>query len=294
MDHGPTSQNDRDYPLPIVVSHVQIAPLLQAHKAGAATALCSPDLGLSMVTVELTAQGVRFPNDELLCWDDAAAIADEENKCWTLHDGEIDDIAFFSEQTHWMRTLFPTLSAPTMLVSGITMHRIKGVNPLEDTLRKIKTIAPLRGRVLDTATGLGYTAIEAAKTATEVVTIELDPAGLEVARLNPWSRALFTDPKIKQVVGDAYAEVPTFADRSFARIIHDPPMFSMAGELYSGAFYKQLYRVLKPNGRLFHYIGDLESASNRSLVPGIIRRLKEAGFKRVTRHNEAFGVVAEP
>ncbi len=294
MGDDPTSRSAPDNAWPIVVSHVQIAPLLQAHKTGAAIVPCSPDLGLSLVTVELMADGIRFPHGELLRWEDAEAIAGEENKCFTLRDGEIEDIAFFSEQTHWMRTLFPTRSAPTMLVSGITMHRIKGVNPHEDTLRKIKTIAPLRGRVLDTATGLGYTAIEAAKTATEVVTIELDPAGLEVARLNPWSRPLFTDPKIKQVVGDAYEEVPKFADRSFARIIHDPPMFSMAGELYSGAFYKQLYRVLKPNGRLFHYIGDLESASNRSLVPGIMRRLKEAGFKRVTRHNEAFGVVAEP
>lgn len=294
MADGTSSELRADNAMPIVLSHVQVAPLLQAQKAGAATAPCSPDLGLSVVTVELSANGAAFPSGEVLGWADAAIIADEENKCFTLRDGVIEDIAFFSEQTHWMRTLFPTLSAPTMLVSGISMHRIKGVNPREDTLRKIKTIAPMRGRVLDTATGLGYTAIEAAKTASEVITIELDPAGLEVARLNPWSRPLFTDPKIKQVVGDAYEEVQHFADRSFARIIHDPPMFSMGGELYSGAFYKQLYRVLKSNGRLFHYIGDLESSSNRSLVPGIMRRLKEAGFKRVTRHNEAFGVVAEP
>ncbi len=279
-------------PQPIVLSHVQVAPLIAAYAAGSQQTACSPDLGLSEVQVALSADGVRFPDGELLSWADARAIAAEENKCFTLRNGEIDDIAFFSEHTHWVRTLFPTHRAPTMLVSGITMHRIKGVDPHEDTLRKIRAIAPVTGRVLDTATGLGYTAIEAAKTATEVVTIELDPAGLEVARLNPWSRRLFSDPKIKQIVGDAFEEVQQFADRSFARIIHDPPMFSMAGELYSGAFYKQLARILKPNGRLFHYIGDLESTSNRTLLPGIMRRLKEAGFVKVIRHNEAFGVVA--
>jgi predicted methyltransferase len=285
-------QSQPDASQPIVLSYVQIAPLLQARKNGLQTAQCSPDLGLSKVDVKLTVDGVEFPQGERLSWDDAATIADEETKCFTLQDNVIDDIAFFSEHTNWMRTLYPTQGAPTMLVSGISMHRIKGIDPYHDTLRKIKPIAPVQGRVLDTATGLGYTAIEAAKTALEVVTIELDPAGLEVARLNPWSRDLFTNPKIKQIVGDAFEEVQQFGHGSFSKIVHDPPMFSMAGDLYSGAFYKQLYRVLRQKGKLFHYVGDLNSPSNRTLVPGILRRLKEAGFTKTTRHNEAFGIVA--
>lgn len=276
----------------IVLSHVQIAPLLAARKIGQALATTSADLGLTQIDVALADDGVRFPDGDTLAWDDAAMIADEENQCFMLRDGTIEAIRFFSEQTHWVRTLFPTAGAPTMLVSGISMHRIKGIEPHQDTLRKVKTIAPLTGRVLDTATGLGYTAIEAAKSANEVVTIELDPAGLEVALRNPWSRALFIDPHITQIVGDAAEEVEQFPANYFSRIIHDPPMFSMAGDLYSGAFYKQLYRILKPNGRLFHYIGDLESASNRTILPGILRRLKEAGFVRIVRHNEAFGVAA--
>ena len=71
----------------------------------------------------------------------------------------------------------------------------------------MRTIAPLSGRVLDTCTGLGYTAIEAAKTAEQVITIELDPTALEVARLNPWSRELFENPRIQQIVGDAFDEI---------------------------------------------------------------------------------------
>jgi predicted methyltransferase len=276
----------------IVLSYVQVMPLLQARKNGLQTAQCSPDLGLSKVDVQLTVDGIEFPLGERLSWVDAETIVDEETKCFTLHNNAIDDIAFFSEHTNWMRTLYPTQGAPTMLVSGISMHRIKGIDPYQDTLRKIKPIAPVQGRVLDTATGLGYTAIEAAKTAAEVVTIELDPVGLDIARLNPWSRELFVNPKIKQIVGDAFEEVQGLEDGSFSRVVHDPPMFSMAGDLYSGAFYKQLYRVLRHKGRLFHYIGDLDSPSNRTLVPGILRRLKEAGFTRTTRHNEAFGIVA--
>ena len=277
---------------PIVLSYVQIAPLLAARKAGQTRVTISPDLGLSTVEVVLEAEGARFPVGELLAWDDAAVILDEENKCFVLQNDTIDEIRIFSEHTHWVRSLMPTIGAPTMLVSGTPMHRIKGIDPHADTLRKVKTIAPMTGRVLDTATGLGYTAIEAAKTASEVVTIELDPAGLEIARHNPWSRQLFSDRKIVQMMGDAFDVVEGFADESFSRILHDPPMFSLAGHLYGGEFYRQLFRVLKRKGRLFHYIGDLESTSGRNITRGVMRRLQESGFTRVIRHPEAFGVVA--
>ena len=184
------------------------------------------------------------------------------------------------------------MGAPTMLISGIPMHRIKGIDPHRDTVQKIKTVAPVTGRVLDTATGLGYTAIEAAKTAEHVITIEIEPIVMEVARLNPWSRPLFQNPKITQVIGDVGEEIEGFEDEAFWRIIHDPPAFNLAGELYSGVFYGQLFRVLRRGGRLFHYIGNLESTSGRRVSRGAMRRLQEAGFSRVVRRPDAFGLVA--
>jgi predicted methyltransferase len=172
------------------------------------------------------------------------------------------------------------------------MHRIKGIDPHRDTLQKIKTVAPVKGHVLDTCTGLGYTAIQAAKTAERVVTVELDPAALEVARCNPWSWELFEKSKITQIVGDSFEEIGKLDSEAFARIIHDPPAFSLAGDLYSGEFYRELFRVLGRGGRLFHYIGDLESKSGRNVARGAARRLAEAGFSRVVRRPEAFGLVA--
>jgi predicted methyltransferase len=186
----------------------------------------------------------------------------------------------------------PTWRAPTMLISGLPMHRIKDTDPHADTLEKIKTVAPVSGHVLDTATGLGYTAIQAARTARHVTTIELDATALEVARLNPWSQSLFENPKITQVIGDSFEEAVKFEAQTFTRIIHDPPMFSRAGDLYSGEFYRQLYRVLQPGGRLFHYIGDLDSRSGRVVAKGAVRRLQEAGFRRVVPQPTAFGLVA--
>jgi predicted methyltransferase len=179
-----------------------------------------------------------------------------------------------------------------MLISGIPMHRIKDTNPYQDTRNKIKAIAPVKGEVLDTTTGLGYTAIEAAKTARHVTTIEIDPVAQDIARQNPWSQALFTSPDITQIIGDAFDEIEKFDSERFSLIIHDPPMFSLAGDLYSLAFYRQAFRVLKHNGRIFHYVGDPESKTGARVTDGVIRRLQEAGFRRVVRASRAFGIVA--
>ena len=232
-----------------------------------------------------------FPNGEHLDWHSIEKISKSEVNCFILKDNTIRPIQVFSESTNRVCSLMPTMGAPSMLIAGFVMHRIKDIDPMQDTLRKIAAISPIVGRVLDTATGLGYTAIEAAKTADEVVTIELDPGVQEIARLNPWSHALFHSPKIRQIMGDAYEVVQTFEDGSFSRVIHDPPTFSLAGELYSGAFYQQLFRVLKRGGRLYHYIGDPNSKASGGVTKGALKRLQEAGFTRVVRKPEAYGVV---
>jgi len=278
--------------MPIVLSHVQIEPLLRARDAGEASATTSADLGRSETRVTLDDEGVLYYTGERLRWEDAARIVKSDSVCFTLSGGEIADIRVFSQTTNWVRSLYPTRSAPTMLVAGVPMHRIKDTDPWRDTLAKVKTIAPLTGRVLDTATGLGYTAILAAETAVEVVTIELDPAGLEIARANPWSRELFERANIRQLIGDAAEIVPTLDAVSFARIIHDPPQMSLAGHLYSEDFYRELRRILARGGRLFHYIGDPNSPFGSRTTSGVMRRLHNAGFARVVRRPEAFGLVA--
>jgi hypothetical protein len=166
------------------------------------------------------------------------------------------------------------------------------VDPVEDTRRKIATLGPVTGAVLDTATGLGYTAVAAANTAERVVTIEVDSEVLELARLNPWSRDLFDNPKIEQQIGDSSELIRDCADQSFQHIIHDPPMITLAGDLYSTALYRELHRVLRRGGRLFHYIGDPDSPGGSNTTRGVIRRLQEVGFRRVVPSPEAFGVVA--
>jgi predicted methyltransferase len=278
----------------IVLSSFQVKPLLRARQETRSRASTSLDLGLTTNEVVLEPDRVVFASHsgEWLSWADVEAIDDNELACFAVQGNSAVKIQRFSERFNRFYSLMPTSGAPTLLISGIPMHRIKGTDPHRDTLTKIRATSPDGGPLLDTATGLGYTAIQAAKTAARVVTIELDPEVLAVARLNPWSRSLFDNPRIEQIVGDTLDELPTFADGAFSRIIHDPPTFSLAGELYSAACYRQLFRVLKRGGRLFHYIGDLESKSGHGVMKGAIRRLQEAGFERIVRRPEAFGLLA--
>ena len=266
--------------------------MLAARASGQSTLTVSLDLNLTQSQVSLRPEGVLFPNGESLDWKSLAEISSNETACYLVEGQIAKAIKDFSEYSGRVYGLMPTSSAPTMLISGIPMHRIKDTDPHQDTLNKIKAIAPVKGDVLDTTTGLGYTAIEAAKTARRVVTIEIDPVAQEMARLNPWSQALFENPTITQVIGDAFDEIETFEEEGFSILIHDPPMFSLAGDLYSLVFYRQAFRVLRHNGRIFHYIGDPESKSGARVTAGVIRRLQEAGFRRVRRAPRAFGVVA--
>lgn len=277
---------------PIILSYIQAEVLLNAKRQQKTSQEVSPDLGIKIVTVKLSDEYVEFPEGESVKWEDIEKVKKATTSCFLVKEEGVEAIQTFSEYTNRMCSLLPTKRTPTMLIAGFTMHRIVDIDPMQDTLKKIATLVPVTGRVLDTATGLGYTAIEAAKTAEQVITIELDPGAQEIAKLNPWSRNLFNNPKIQQIMGDASEVVTTFEENSFDRIIHDPPVFSLAGDLYSGVFYQQLYRVLKRGGRLFHYIGNLDSKSGSTVTKGALRRLQAAGFTRIVRRPEAFGVLA--
>lgn len=275
----------------VTLSSYQARALLKARTDGLRHCTSSADLNYSRAKVELIDEGVRFSNGFFIDWKAIDEIKDAGRKCFEFSDEGVWEIMIFSDTTRWLRQLAATEGAPTMLVSGKPMHRIKNIDPIEDTRRKIASVSPIRGRVLDTATGLGYTAIEAAKSAKGVVTVELDPASIEIAKHNPWSKALFENERIKIVIGSAFDLIDGFRDGEFDLVIHDPPTMSLAGELYSLEFYTKAVRVLSRRGKMFHYTGDPESGLGASTTRGVIRRMHEAGFRKVIRHPEAFGVV---
>ena len=63
-------------------------------------------------------------------------------------------------------------------------------------------------------------------------------------------------------------------------------------DLYGLQFYKDLHRVLKKGGVLFHYIGNPSSKESGRLYKGIKSRLGEVGFVNIEMVEAAFGMVA--
>ncbi|MCJ7695358.1 MAG: methyltransferase domain-containing protein, partial [Anaerolineaceae bacterium] len=255
-------------------------------------ALTSPDLNLSQIPVNLNDHGIQFPSGEEVSWSDISRISTNLNAVYFLENDTINKVQEFSPRSNRYYSLMPTQSAPTMLISGIPMHRIKDTNPWKDTVEKINAFGGINGKLLDINTGLGYTAIQASKKASEVVTIEIEPTVLALCRQNPWSRPLFGSRNIQTILGDSYDIVSGFPDNSFERVLHDPPTFALAGDLYSQYFYEQLFRVLTPNGKLFHYIGNPNSKTGASVTRGVISRLQAVGFKHLTPRPDAFGLLA--
>lgn len=280
-----------------MLSHVTVRPLLGARRRGESSSTGSLDLGRTTFEVALRPEGADLP-DGILPWPAIETIARSDTACFEIGPADestdltAEPIKAFSTELGRAYTLFPTARAPTMLVSGIPMHRIKGTDPLADTERKVGALRPIGGRVLDTATGLGYTAIRLAAAGANVTTIELDPLVLGIARRNPWSDELFDRPRIEQRIGDASEVVEALPTASFDSVLHDPPVVSLAGDLYGHAFYAELARILRPGGRLFHYVGNPHSTSGSRTTKGVVRRLREAGFERVEARADAFGVSA--
>ncbi|MCK5141764.1 MAG: methyltransferase [Candidatus Heimdallarchaeota archaeon] len=191
-------------------------------------------------------------------------------------------IAFFDECYYKLEPIKGTV--PTIEIDGIRMHRTKHMTPIEDAERKIEYVKiKSSDLVLDICTGLGYTAIQAMRKNADITTIEKDPNVLEIAGFNPYSRELFDgieQGKIKLINENAAESVKKFDNDSFSVILHDPPRFSFAGELYSEKFYEELYRILKPKGRLLHYVGSPGSKyRGKDFVKGVQDRLNSVGFK---------------
>lgn len=274
-----------------VLSAYELRPVWQAWRQGDPQANLSLDLGRTTVPVRLSPEGIYLPEDQVLPWETVEYILAHPRVCFLLTPQGVEPLQRFSPLTQRAIQLYPTGHAPTVLLSGIAMHRVRGINPWEDARRKIQIARP-RGRVLDTCTGLGYTALMAAQRARWVLSVELDPAILELARFNPWSRELFLAPNISLVQGDIFDLVHGFPDAYFDVILHDPPAMSLAGELYGRPFYQQLYRILRPGGRLFHYIGNPQTPTGRNVTRGVLERLRQVGFRSLRKVPLAFGVVA--
>ncbi len=266
--------------LPVAVTFHDAGPLLTIgeHKAllaacarGDSTVECSLDLGRSIATVETVEdawawRGRRYPYLE--------ACRERTIYFW---DGDAFQPASRFDSS--LIKLVPTeWGAPTFEIDGIKMLPTAQGSPYEDAARKVALVEPRGKVVLDTCGGLGYFAAWClAGQAARVLSFEKNPDVIWLRSLNPWSPMPGGGLELEQ--GDISREITRIPDASVDAVLHDPPRFGIAGELYSQAFYDQLARVLRRRGRMFHYTGTPNALSSGRDVPReVAARLRRAGF----------------
>jgi len=249
----------------------------------------SLDLGLSATVVTITAEKLVLPSGLEIHRSELEEIAGKKNKVFSLKPDGAEPVEIVGE--HYYK-LAPTLGAPTLEIDGVQMHRTSTVEPFEDSRLKVQDTVLEGDAVLDTCGGLGYTAIWAVRFgARHVNSVEVCPEVRELRARNPWSKELYRD-QIELVDADVFEYVKKQANEVFDSVIHDPPRFSLAGELYGAEFYAQLMRVLKPGGRIFHYTGAPYSRRGMRDFPAeVARRLADAGF-RARQEPDKLGVSA--
>jgi predicted methyltransferase len=251
--------------------------LLAAHDAGTGAWTGSLDLGLSTGSASMepnawTWRGQRYPYPPKL-------------KDRTIYYWDGDEFAPVARFSGSLIKLVPTeWGAPTFEIDGIKMLPTSKESPVDDARRKVALVEPQGKVVLDTCGGLGYFAaccLEAG--VAHIHSFEKNADVLWLRTLNPWSPdpdAVSSGGRLQLEHADVSQAITRIGDASIDALLHDPPRFGIAGELYSQVFYDQLARVLRRGGRLFHYTGSPNKlTSGRDVPREVAKRLEKAGFK---------------
>lgn len=268
-------------PSPLLTLEVH-EQLSAARQRGADIIECSLDLQRSRHSVQIDAdgwewQGRRFPY--------LPGCRDRTIYHWSTT--QFEPVARFDGG---LFKLVPTAwGAPTFEIDGIKMLPSEHVSPWLDAERKVSLIRPQGKRILDTCGGLGYFAAWCLQSgAAHVQSFEKNAAVLWLRGLNPWSPPPCDALTLLQ--GDVAERIVALPAGSVAAVLHDPPRFGIAGELYSLAFYEQVARVLEPKGVLFHYVGTPNKLTTGRDVPReVSQRLQRVGF---TTRASGDGVLA--
>ena len=240
----------------------------------------SLDLGLSKIKLNLAKNGFIFDSKLI----ETRKVKDGDKSCYLITQTGLEKLQFISHESGKFYKLVPTQFRPILKISGTSMHKKEFL----DRLQRDR----LYGNVLDSGTGLGYSSIIISKTAEKVTTIEIDENVIEIAKLNPYSRELFNSRKIKRIIGNICQEIKKFENKEFNFVILDGGSVKGSEEFFSLDNYKEVFRVLKPKSKLYHYVPKHQIKRGRDFATEVIDRLKKSGFKYIVRDKEGSYVIA--
>lgn len=278
----------------IVLSGYSINALLKSKEGAIKISL---DLGISYSEVTKSEKSIVFPDGQSIDLSIFKKISKKrsEHDCFILEDNTLFFIYSF-ENSSVYKLYEPHMDwPPTLFINGSMMHTVSVSKPTEEGKLKVDSLGIKNGDIiLDTCFGLGYSSIELLKRgASYVYSYEISESVIEIAKVNPWSSVAFQDKRLILKHDNVTKAIQEFNENYFDNILHDPPNIKMAGGLYSLRFYKEIYRVLKFGGKLYHFIGGgrIPREYKVNYTKGVINRLSEAGFKNIKKSYR--GVLAE-
>ncbi len=245
--------------------------LLAARRGGCTQLRASVDLGRTMTTLAVT-QACWQAGDRNFPYLDTC----RDRTVYRWDGASFEPLARYSGSL--VKLVPTTWGPPTFEIDGIKMLPTAQVSPWDDARAKVELVRPRGATVLDTCGGLGYYAAWCLEFGAErVLSFEKNADVLWLRELNPWSPSAAA--ALELVAADVTERIGTLPTAGFDVALHDPPRFGIAGELYSGRFYDELARVLRPRARLFHYTGAPNRLTTGRDVPREVqRRLEAAGF----------------
>ena len=238
------------------------------------------DLGISKTKIKLDKTGF-FINDQLV---KIKKVKEDDKSCYLITENGLEKVQFISKETGKFYKLVPTQFRPILKISGTSMHKKQFLNRLQKDR--------LHGFILDSGTGLGYSSIILSKTADKVITVEIDENVIEMAKLNPYSKDLFSNKKIKRIIGNICEEIKKFKNNEFNFVVLDGGSVKGSEEFFSLENYKEVFRVLKSNGKLYHYVPKHQIKRGRDFATEIVSRLKKLGVHKIFRDEEGSYLIA--
>lgn len=255
--------------------------LENAIAASKSTTKISLDLGLTERDVALSENKIVLNKKKY----PIPTLKKDEKTCFILQEDEEEfaRIRFAGSETSQIYELVETAGRPMLKVSATPFHKWDFIKRIEKD--------ELQGVVLDAGTGLGYTAIAAAKTAKRIITVEYDSHILEMHKFNPWSKLDL--PNIEIVEEDICRFMPSVPDATFDAIILDGGTPRSSGHFFSLENYTHMRRTLKPGCTLYHYLPNHGQMRGRDFPAEVMKRLETAGFTDIKRYKEDNYVVAK-
>jgi predicted methyltransferase len=288
-----------------------VEKISEAMQSGCSSVELSLDLNMSRDRFAVRGDCLVLDKDWEIDINALAQVASSRQKVFALSCEGLSPIEVRADGYY---KLVPTDTVPTLEINGIKMHRSKDIDPLVDAGEKTRLVVKSGDHVLDTCGGLGYSAVFALKAgAKRVVSTEKSRPVIQIRQMNPWLMGNGDHPIgliqtglshmdlscvdlscIDWVNADITRYIQTLGDLSFDSIIHDPPRFTAAtGELYGKQFYTQLFRVMKPVSRLFHYTGSPNKINRQDrFIKNAIQRLEQVGFSKVVFNDRLQGICA--